>query len=323
MRRLIAPFVVVYATLIACHQAAADWFGAGENRFEIPFVAIGDPGAPADTTGAPNPAGGVGYTYWMGKYEVPEEAVRKANAQSTLDGDPLAITLDERGPNKPATSVGWFEAARFVNWLNEDTGHAPAYKFDSGGAFQLWQVTDPGYNPANPLRNSLAVYVLPSVDEWYKAAFYDSVAEVWWDFPIGSDDPPIPVESGNDPGTAVWNQVTGPADVQMAGGESPYGTVGQGGNISEWQESPFDGVLSVISTPDARSRRGADWGPASNGTGLSSLAGGNRLATFPATSLGIRIVKVPEPASAISALLLLSLAPRRRQPPQLRLRGSR
>ncbi|MEN0110592.1 MAG: hypothetical protein AAF805_07690, partial [Planctomycetota bacterium] len=102
---------IAFATLvIACGQAAADWFGVGENRFEIPLVEIGDPGAPADTTGAPNPAGGVGYPYRIGKYEVPEHAIRKANAQSLLDGDPLGITLDERGPNKPATGVSWLEA---------------------------------------------------------------------------------------------------------------------------------------------------------------------------------------------------------------------
>lgn len=272
----------------------ADWFGTGDNCFEIPFVTVGSPGNAADTTGAPNPAGRVDYAYRIGKFEVPEDAVRKANAQSLLDGAPLGITLDTRGPEKPATSLSWFEAARFVNWLNEDVGAAQAYKFDAAGDFQLWAPSDAGYNAANPFRNSLARYVLPSVDEWYKAAYYDPVADLWWDYPTGSDAAPMSIASGNAPGTAVWNQTTGPADVQQAGGESPFGTVGQGGNVLEWQENS-----GLIHSSDLRFVRGGTWGLASDGTSMSSLAGVNRLADFPSLSIGYRIVSVPEPNSAM------------------------
>lgn len=258
-------------------------------------MTIGSPGNATDTTGAPNPAGRVDYTYRIGKYEVPEDAVRKANAQSVLDGVPLGITLDTRGPQKPATSLSWFEAARFVNWLNEDVGASAAYKFDTTGAFQLWSPTDPGYNAANPFRNSLARYILPSVDEWYKAAYYDPVADVWWDYPTGGDSAPTPVGSGNAPGTAVWNQTTGPADVQFAGGESPFGTVGQGGNVLEWQEGPSFGALISSSSLDLRFMRGGTWGLASDGSSMSSLAGVDRLADFPSLSIGFRVAKVPEP----------------------------
>jgi formylglycine-generating enzyme required for sulfatase activity len=301
MKRLLVAAILAVGMSVA--PARADWFGTGENRFEIPFVTIGSPGNAADTTGDPKPAGRVDYTYRIGKYEVPEEAVRKANAQSALDDAPLGITLDTRGSQKPATSLSWFEAAQFVNWLNEDVGASPAYKFDAAGAFQLWEAGDTGYNAANPFRNSHALYVLPSVDEWYKAAYYDPVADVWWDYPTGSNDRPTPVTSGNLPGTAVWNQTTGPADVQLAGGESPFGTVGQGGNVHEWQEGPVDAIV-IAPGPNVRGFRGGAWNLAASASGLSSLSAGDISASGEPAQLSFRVLSVPEPVSAAYVLAL-------------------
>ncbi len=139
MNRWSGVLLLLATLLLATSANYADTFGSGVNSFTIDFVTIGSPGNPADTTGDPNPAGSMPYTYRIGKYEVPEDAVRKAN---TLGG--LGITLDSRGPNKPATSISWFEAAMFVNWLNTSSGSTPAYKFDSAGNFQLWAAGDPG-----------------------------------------------------------------------------------------------------------------------------------------------------------------------------------
>ena len=113
----------LFAAMTVPNAAArADSFGSGENAFEIELVTVGDPGNLADTTGVPNPAGSVPYTYRIGKYEISEQMINKANAASAEAGDPLGITIDERGPDKPATRASWFEAARFVNWLNTSTG---------------------------------------------------------------------------------------------------------------------------------------------------------------------------------------------------------
>ena len=284
--------------------AQADTFGSGDNTFEINFVTIGDAGNAPDTTGSPNPAGAVAYEYRMGKYEISEAMIDAANAISEDAGDPLGITHDNRGPNKPATRVSWFEAAKFVNWLNTSQGSTPAYKFDDQGVFQLWEPSDPGYDSENRFRNTKAQYFLPSADEWYKAAFYDPVTDLFFDFPNGSDTAPLPVASGTDPNTAVWNQAPiNPADIMLAGGPSPFGTVGQGGNVTEWQEGPLNGVLDELPVPDVRASRGDDWGLAINGTGMSSLANGNRVTSFPANSLGFRVASVPEP-SALRLLLL-------------------
>ena len=202
--------VPVMATVIGWPKTeAADTFGSGANTFNIDFVTIGNPGNAADTTGNPNPAGSVPYAYRMGKFEISEQMIDKAN---TLGG--LGITKDTRGADKPATSVSWNEAARFVNWLNTSTGSPPAYKFalqpgeggySANANIQLWTPSDAGYNPNNLYRNSLARYFLPSVDEWYKAAYYDPTSGVYYDYPTGSNTAPTAVASGTAAGTAVYN----------------------------------------------------------------------------------------------------------------------
>jgi len=176
VHRLAVVIVLAVTSIVSSSDSAlADTFGSGASTFDIEFVAIGNPGNAADTTGNPNPAGKVDYAYRMGKFEISEQMIVKAN---TLGG--LGITKDTRGPDKPATSVSHNEAARFINWLNTSSGSTPAYKFavqpgqggyNASANIELWTSGDAGYNPNNLYRNSLARYFLPSVDEWYKAAY--------------------------------------------------------------------------------------------------------------------------------------------------------
>ena len=160
-------------------SACADTFGSGVNAFTIDFVTIGNPGNPVDTgtTGLYfSSYGAVSTTFQMGKYEVSEDMIDKAN---TLGG--LLISKDTRGVNAAATSVSWNEAARFVNWLNTSSGFSPAYNFTlqpgAGGYtgnenLVLWTPIDTGYDASNLYRNANAHYFLPSENEWYKAAYY-------------------------------------------------------------------------------------------------------------------------------------------------------
>lgn len=158
------------------------------------------------------------------------------DSYNALSGGP-AITQDGRGDDRPATSVSWNEAARFVNWLNTSSGFSAAYKFTTGGFndnIALWESGDARYDAANPFRNSNAYYFLPSEDEWYKAAYYDPSANgglgAYWDHATGCDAAPTAVASGTTSGTAVYNGQSGPADVDNAGGLSAYGTMAQNGN---------------------------------------------------------------------------------------------
>lgn len=227
------------------------------------FVTIGNPGNAADTTGAPNPAGAVGYTYGIGKFEVSEDMIDKYNANFGT-ANSLAITKDNRGPNKPATTVSWNEAARFVNWLNTSSGGFAAYKFTTGGVndnIALWTASDTlDYDASNPYRSMRATYFLPSYNEWYKAAYYNPNDSTYYDFPNGSNTAPTAVASGTTAGTAVYNRNFfghGPADVDQAGGLSPYGVMGLGGNVFEWEESSFD--LANSSGSSSRGGRGGYW----------------------------------------------------------------
>jgi hypothetical protein len=229
-------------------------FGSGANTFNMEFVPIGNPGNAADTTGAPNPAGAVGYKYGIGKFEVSEDMITKYNLNFGTANN-LAITTTSLGANKPAGNITWVEAARFVNWLNTSQGYQAAYKFANSSTItaniQLWTSTDPGYNSSNQYRNSLAEYFLPSYDEWYKAAYYDPSNSTYYDYPTGSNTAPTSVASGTLNNTAVFSPTVGallsPADVNNAGGLSPYGVMALGGNISEWEESCDTTITSPCS----------------------------------------------------------------------------
>ncbi len=250
-RILLALFFLIHAAPFA----AADAFGVGANSFQIEFVTIDEPGNPADTTGAPNPAGAVAYVYRIGKREISEQMIDKAVASGGL-----SISHRGLGADYPATLVSWFESAQFVNWLNESTGHAPAYKFENG-VFALWQSRDAGYDSSNPFRNSEAFYFLPSVDEWYKAAYYDAALGLYHDYPVGSDSAPDGIDAAGDLQFETYYNEAGvaprPSLVNDVGLSSPQGTFGQGGNVNEWLETEHD--LVNDSMFGRRQYRGGSW----------------------------------------------------------------
>lgn len=288
--------VLTFASLLH-----ADDFGSGANSFSIDFVTVGNPGNLADTTGAPNPAGAVPYRYRIGKYEISEQMIDKANALGVL-----GITKDTRGPDKPAANITWFEAAKFINWLNTSTGSAPAYKFDGSGSFQLWNSADPGYNASNPYRNNQARYFLPSADEWYKAAYFDPTNGSYYDYPTGSNSVPDGFDSSNDPFFEAVYSETGPRsqpnDITNVGVLSPNGTAGQGGNIWEWEETDLD--LVNDSTSSARGLRGGSWV-----TDFSFMSSSSRSSPpFADGSIGFRVAGMVVPEPTIPALAIVPLA---------------
>jgi len=289
-------------------QAQTDSFGSGVNAFDIDFVTIGNPGNAADTTGSPNPAGQVDTTYRIGQFEISEDMIDRANAQSSL-----GITHDNNGANRPATSIDWFEAAQFVNWLNTDSGSTPAYKFDSGGNFQLWQSGDAGFNPNNLFRNSQARYFLPSVDEWYKAAYYDPTSGVYFDYPTGSNSVPDGIDfAGDTTFDAVFfdgdfNLL--PNDITDVGVLSPYGTAGQGGNVREWEETDFD--LVNDSSETGRGLRGG--GFLNDFNNLPASARGGDLFGG-GIDVGFRVASIPEPSTLLLGVMAsVGLLMRRRR----------
>jgi formylglycine-generating enzyme required for sulfatase activity len=296
--------VLLVLTVAGQAQSLLQTFGSGADQFSMEFVTIGNPGNTANTawSGPGNTAGAVAYTYGIGKYEVSRSMIEKANGAGTL-----GITLQDmssyggNGANRPATGITWYEAAKFVNWLNTSTGSTAAYKFDGNGNFQLWSAGDAGYDANNLFRNSLAQYWLPSRDEWYKAAYGKSDG-TWSNYATGSNTVPTATGGGTLLGTTVYGQsfASGPADIDNAGGLSAFGTMAQGGNVFEWTESAADGVNS--SESENRGKQGGAYYTGGGDLPAQSFRFG---VDSPSSDfiIGLRVATVPEP-SAFSLLMI-------------------
>lgn len=318
--------------LLCSAQAYADFdvFGTGTNQFQIEFVTVGDPGNDYDPTTVYGP-GKVDYEYRIAKFEISREMIDKASSAGALSLTMADMSsLGGNGSKRAATGLSWNEAARFVNWLNISNGFTAAYKFafqpgeigyNANDNLQLWDSTETGYTSSNPFRNSLAKYFLPSLDEWHKAAYHDPS---YTSGPVKNyrqyattanpDVAPTPVADGTNQNTAVYDQLSnqGPADIDNAGGLSYWGTMGQGGNVFEWNESTLPPVASLPGSE--RVIRGGSWASSydigSNyGYDLNSTDFHEVLPDFSASFLdenqiGFRIAStsssaVPEPSSWI------------------------
>ena len=317
-----AGALATVASMAAPSFAGTITFGSGGNTFAMEFVTIGNPGNAADTDPSARPVsttlGRVDRTYDIGKFEVSRAMVDAYNLNSGV----VAITLSDmtssggNGANRPATGITWNEAARFVNWLNTSTGGVVAYNYADGNiatALTPWTSADTlDYDPSNPYRSIRAKYVLPSYNEWYKAAYYDpnkTGGAGYWDYATGSDSAPTAVTGGTTAGTAVYGQTSaqGPADVTDAGGLSPYFVMGLNGNAREWEESSFDVTLVNYNTSgsSSRGRRGGGWDSSSSGLSLRTESphdAVNNSAGFRVAVLSSDAV-VPEPSMMVIGTL--------------------
>lgn len=308
----------------------ADNFGAGNNGFELEFALIGNPNNQPGMTHN-GPAGSVGYLFQITKYEISRDIVEKANAEGALGITLASMDYYDNSPrpNMPATGASWNEAARFVNWLNTSQGHPAAYKFsaqpgdlgyDPSSNIELWEPTDQGYDANNRFRNSNAFYFVPSADEWFKAAYYDPDANggegEYWDYPVGSDSIPARVASGTDPNSAVFLQLSkhGPADVTQAGGLSPYGVMGMGGNVWEMIESLW--YRRNDNPSYGRGLRGAAWDEQPGRMAAINQTANDAGPTQKYPDHGFRVASIPEPESlwlAGTGIALVAMWARRQE----------
>jgi len=296
-------------------QVITETFGTGPDPISIDFVSIGNPGNSSDPNGfaywkGRNP-GSVNYEYAIGKYEITRSDIEKANLQGNL-----GLTLYELryetwgGGKKPATGISWNEAARFVNFLNTSKGFSPAYKFTETGpnvSISLWTPDDIGYNQLNPFRNQFSKYVLPDIDEWHKAAFFNPASAAYNTYANGENSLPSPITGGLS--GVVYGQPNdfdhGPADVDYAGILSPFGTMAQTGNAFEWLETSYD--LPNDDPHKTRMMRGGSW--VDGGGWVLSNTGGAYLAPDAEYfQVGFRVASVPEPSSFFLALFAASMA---------------
>lgn len=275
----------------------------------IDFADIGNAGNANDSGGSglySSPFGGVSYDYRLSITEI-------SQAMVSVAGLPSGSWIGDQ----PATSINWYQAAGFVNWLNTTTGNQPAYRINAGlTALTLWSSAEAWQaGGENLYRHKDAHYFLPSEDEWYKAAYHQNNGATadYWDYATASNSAPTAVASGVSASTAVYHlgAFSTPSDVSTAGGVSAYGTIGQSGNVWEWIESASDGIND--SGSEFRAFRGGYWN--SNESHLRASTRNYDAPSVANFSVGFRVASVPEP-SALAILLvgLLALVGRRTRP---------
>ncbi|UCC32188.1 MAG: SUMF1/EgtB/PvdO family nonheme iron enzyme, partial [Phycisphaerales bacterium] len=175
-------------------------------------------------------------------------------------GDPYQYRVASAWADRPVNYVSWGDAARFANWLHngQPTG-AQDLTTTENGSYDL-SATHAYYEPGgeiidlDALNNALlavvreedATWVIPSEDEWYKAAYYDGGSGVYYDYPTSTDAVPNNGNPEGDTGNsanfydAEWT-IGSPYYRTVVGffalSDSPYGSFDQGGNIQEWHEA--------------------------------------------------------------------------------------
>jgi formylglycine-generating enzyme required for sulfatase activity len=300
----------------------------------IDLVPVGDVMNIADSrTGY----GAVAYPYSIGKYDVTMGQYAAFLNAVAANGDPYGLysasmatatptygitqTSTSAGfvyaakgnsANVPVTYVNWGSAARFVNWLanNEPTGPEGPGTTETGtyalngstGSAALMAVT----------RSSTATWVLPTVDEWYKAAYYKSggTSAGYWTYPTQCDSIPSNLLSLtgtnnanffdyiNNRFTDATNRLTLVGAFALSPG--PYGTFDQGGDVWQWDETAVGGV--------SRDQRGGSF--AGTSFGLSAQGYNDPSPLVSDSTVGFRIAKVgtsvPEP-SAVAILFAVAL----------------
>jgi len=282
--KLNGMFLLAALVVLALGTAAqADTITHGGVSITMDFVTVGNTDNVADDTSY----GAVDYSYNIGKYEVTEN---QWDAVSGIAGDLLNDPGYWSG-NQPVGGISWYEAAMFSNWLTSGDVTDGAYAINGSGV-----VT--GIDRDSAISAHGTVYVIPTENEWYKAAYYDGVAGVYYNYPTGSDSVPDGIDSSGDTlFDAVfydgYNQGQ-PNAVDNAGVLSPYGTIGQGGNVWEWNETAIG---------SSRGLRGGFW--YSNSYPLAASYRYYNDPTLVNSSIGFRVASVPEPGSM--ALLLCGL----------------
>ena len=254
----VMKFVAIVAVAFVCVSAAQ----AGV----IQTVTVGNPGNANDIHG--DGYGGVDYVYQIGTFEVTAGQYRDfLNAVDPAGSNPYGLynssmngsffgcqitwnsgssTYDFSGrpsgaeadwADRPVNYVSWGDSARFSNWLPNGQGSGDT---ETGSYLLNGAMTDAELLAVT--REPDATWVIPSEDEWYKAAYYDGDSGVYYDYPTSSDSVPNNDLIDPDPGNNATFYISG-GDYTIdspyyrtevgahENSNSPFGTFDQGGNV--------------------------------------------------------------------------------------------
>ena len=314
--RVVAALVLLWAV-----EARAD--------LTIDTVTVGNAGNVGEWSGASyggygpdRLCGAVDYTYDIGRYEVSTaEYAKFLNAVAATDthdlynpemwsgifgckiertGTPGSYTYSvaSEWANRPVNCISWGDAARFSNWLHngqpggdQDLSTTEDGSYFLDGATSIAELMDVTRAPD-------ATWVIPTEDEWYKAAYHrnDGVTGNFFDYPTSSDVVPSNDLADPDPGNNVncYNRgltISAPyfrTEVgEFENSQSAYGTYDQGGNVWEWNEQKVNSTTRSV-------RGGAFYdGPDK----LRASVRLERAPTYELAAMGFRVALVPEPAT--------------------------
>ena len=312
---------------VVCVAAIVAALGSAAMAVDIVTVPVGNPGntgelsgSGAGGTGPDGICGAVDYWYRIGKYEVTAgqyteflNAVAKTDPKGLYNtqmwSNKFGCKIERTGSSgsysysvaseravRPVNFVSWYDAARFSNWLHngQPTG-AQGVGTTENGSYDMSL-------GSQVVRKSDATWVLPTEDEWYKAAYHknDGVTGNYWDYPTASDTMPT---SEAPPGTDLvngsanyydddvwidstyWTTPVGAYTAKPS--DSAYGTFGQAGNILEWNETMFDYGMF-------RGRRGGSFYV---GYSMKAEDRARDNATLEEYTVGFRVAEVPEPVT--------------------------
>ncbi len=146
--------------------------------------------------------------------------------------------------NRPVAHVSFFDALRFSNWLNNGQGSSSTER----GAYTLIGNQAIPTNGSTVTRNAGARVFLTSENEWYKAAYYDSAGQIYYDYPTETDVITTCASPGDLENSANCDRkanATTPVGAYYFSSTSPSKTSDQGGNLSEWNEEIINGRRGV------------------------------------------------------------------------------
>jgi Sulfatase-modifying factor enzyme 1/PEP-CTERM motif len=259
----------------------------------IDWVPIGNPGNLADTevmtccgeSVGTTGYGSVPYSYQIAKYKVSNaQYVGFLNAVAAIhdtyglwagfgliqrsgNAGNYTYSVNQFYANNPVEFANYFDALRFANWLHngQPTGLQDTTTTENGS----YTITGSPFQLAP--RNPGATVVIPTEDEWYKAAYYDPADQSYNDYA---------------------NIIDAPTRTDQP---SPYGTFDQGASSSERTETRGN------PSTDDRIVRG--------GYGVAAFYRQGYSASAATTSVGFRLVMIPEPSTGLLVIAgLLGLA---------------
>jgi formylglycine-generating enzyme required for sulfatase activity len=193
--------------------------GTDTTKTDIEFVKVGDAGNPADTLLVGSGYyGSVTYEFYIGKYEITAAQYAKFLNSVASISDPHVLyntrmadnayvqriikttnsdgtftyTVKNGFANRPMGCVTWAMAARYCNWLTNgatstSSTETGVYNFNTNGTWP-YTIANPQAGIDNALRTgNTPAYWIPNCNEYYKAGYYNSSTQTYYDYFTSTD----------------------------------------------------------------------------------------------------------------------------------------